>query len=128
MGRPRTPASVLEARGSFKKDPQRRRQDVVCDEPIGKPPAFLNEAERVCWLQIVADAPAGVLTKADSLIVEVTARLMAKVRKDGAKAGDRSQLILCLSKLGMTAVDRSRVTARKEETNAFAEFMTAKPN
>lgn len=45
MSRPRTPISVLEARGSTKKNPQRYRERIEAErnapkaEPVGPPPA-----------------------------------------------------------------------------------------
>jgi len=126
MARPRTPTNVLELRGSFAKDPQRRREDAETAGEIGDPPADFSDGERTAWSEIVQNAPLRVLTIADRQIVEITSRLMAESRENwldftAAKIG---RLEAMLGKLGMTPADRSRVSSGKDgnNRNAFADL------
>lgn len=64
-----------------------------------------------CWDALVRLAPAGVLKDSDAVIVELTARLWAKVRRGEGLAADATQLRTCLHTLGMTPAARGIVMA-----------------
>jgi hypothetical protein len=61
------------------------------------------------------------------VIVERVARLIAKMRDNTLSTAEGSQLLSGLGRLGMTPVDRARlsVTPRKEQKpeNTFASFL-----
>ena len=125
MPRPRKSTATLEASGAFKHNPDRRRTvdtEPTSSEPIGDAPSCLTEAQKECWNEIVANAQNGVLTKADRVAVELTARLMAKMR-DGTATGTENNTLLALtSRFGATPADRNRVTVPvSSKCNLFNE-------
>ena len=74
----------------------------------------MSELEKSLYLEIIAIAPPRVLANCDTAIVEVTARLWAKMRERTINAAETGLLIKCLGLLGMSPADRSKVTASKE--------------
>ena len=124
MARPRKPTAVLDARGAFKKDPQRKRHgEPIVKTPIGEAPADFNELQRAAYRQIMEQAPPGVLTSADTVTVEALANLLALFRSDRANfpipAYGRMQSLL--GTLGMTPADRSKLSiAPIQSENPFA--------
>lgn len=123
MARPRTATAVLDARGAFRKDPQRKR----ASEPDTKssfppsPPNYLTPAERKCWRQLVAIAPSGVLTGADVVKVELASRLLAEMREDyrSMSVGKLGRLSLELDRLGLSPSGRAGLTVDKPKENDF---------
>lgn len=117
MPKPRTPASILELKGAFKKNPARRRPpEPDGNGPIGDPPSRLSVDERKAWREVVRLAPARVLTGSDRLHVEQLARLMAE---QWANGGDlpttrAKRLDSLLAKIGMNPTDRSRLEVPPE--------------
>lgn len=112
MGRPRIPSNVLELKGAFDKNPQRRREDPKVEAGLGAPPDYFNEAESEIWREIEASAPEGVLARSDRIAVEMLVSLLVKFRaRESLKAAERAHMLNLLSRLGLTAADRSRVAA-----------------
>ena len=128
----RIPTAVLARRGTFKKNPSRRAargNEPLPNGPIGPPPACLKGKVLACWHELSGNAPAGVLTKADRLILELAARLLATVRASGApQAALSQQLRACLVSMGMTPVDRARVNTGPAEAPASAWDSIDRPN
>lgn len=126
MARPRTPTKVLDARGSFKANPQRRRDsEPEVREPIGNAPDYFAEDEHAAWQQIVNQAPMGVLTQADCLAVEAAAKLVAEFRREGTDfaAGKLGRLQAFLGQFGMTPSDRAKMSIEKpKDVNPFAQL------
>lgn len=133
MARNRTPSNILELRGAFDKNPQRRREEPQVESDLGQPPEHFDEARQAAWLEIVDMAPEGVLTKADRIAVEMLADLMVRYRAsmkpggDKFTSADRRDMLAVLARFGMTAADRSRVAApkEKEETGDLFDFLAA---
>lgn len=126
MGRPRTPTAVLELTGAFKKDPQRRAartNEPAPEGDLGPPPKHFNADLAAVWKELAATCPAGVLTSADRWLVELACSLMLNFRRSkGLVTGkELSQLVTCLSRMGMTPADRSRVGV-KQKDKAVSEF------
>lgn len=127
MGRPRTPSNILDARGAFDKNPNRRRVDEP--EPngeIGEPPKRFSAAELLAWSEIVSTCAAGVFCKSDRLAVEVAAVLLAMFRADpaGIPAAKLARLDSLMARFGMTPSDRSKVSAPKAPAvNPFAALV-----
>lgn len=128
MPRPRKPTALLELSGAFRKHPERKRpNEPKPTGPLGAPPSRLSPDDRVAWFELDAINPAGVLTNADRWLVELAARLMARLRQhglggeNGLSAGQLAQLNRCLSQMGMTPADRSKVSVivAREEPNPF---------
>lgn len=127
MARPRKPTAELELKGAFKKDPQRRRVDPKTSGPVGAPPPSLNLELHATWHELADQAPIDVLRSADRALLETATRLLFNFRRlpfdvlpEPALIG---QLLKCLSAMGMTPVDRSKVHAPKEKVdNPFAKY------
>jgi phage terminase small subunit len=127
MAKPRTPSTVLEARGAFDKDPSRRREDFEAGEFDPKPPTYFKAHQKAVWNEIVGVLPATVLQATDRMAVELAARLIAQFRKqDDAEvtSAQVAQIRTALAVLGMTPADRSRVSAKKQiPSNPFLDMM-----
>ena len=125
MPKPRTPTEILEKSGAFKKNPKRAESRVGEPQPreeLGPPVENLNELEDACWKQIVKISAPGVLKDSDQAIVEITARLWAKVKTGAALMNEVALLRMCLRELGMTPAARSLVNVKQEENgNEYAE-------
>ena len=127
MSRPRTPTKVLEARGSFKRHPERKRHgEPEVTEALGKCPKGFMEDQEGAWCDIVNTAPEGVLTSADSILVEVAALLLAEFRESPVDfpAAKLTRLEAILGKFGLNPSERSRMSIAPviEEVNPFDQF------
>ena len=126
MARPRTPTNVLDARGAFKKNPQRKRQDADTAGQLTGAPAHLTGAARQAWEEITRCAPRDVLTESDRLALELAAQLLAQFRTDPVEfpAAKLVRLEALLGKFGMTPADRAKVGGKKEapKGNPFADL------
>ena len=108
MARPRTPTKVLEMRGSYKRNPNRRREEPDVSGPLGDPPAYFSGAELAAWNEIASGAPRDVLTGSDHITVELAARLLADSRVNWVvfTAAKLARLEAMLGKFGMSPADR----------------------
>lgn len=124
MARPRKPTAELELRGAFRKDPKRRRKDPETAGPLGEPPAGWSEELKAVWYELADIAPIQVLRVRDRWIVETACRLMYAQRTDPDMSSAKlSQLLWCLSHMGMTPSDASKVHAPKEKQESpFSKF------
>lgn len=126
MARPRTPTNVLDARGSFKKHPERKRQDAEASGPLEASPDHINGEVLNAWNEIVESAPLDVLTNSDRISLEIAANLLAQFRSDpiGFTAAKLVRLEALLGKFGMTPADRAKVGGKKEapKGNPFADL------
>jgi hypothetical protein len=116
-GRPRTPTNLLDARGAFNKHPERRKDrkdEPVVTDPLGESPKTFTADQLQAWNDIVKMAPAGVLTKADTIAVENAARLLALERIGKASDAQGRRLDSLLGKFGMTPSERSKVSVPKK--------------
>lgn len=108
-GRPRTPAKILELRGSFRANPSRRRKDV---EGVGAfdphPPANLPQELCGCWREIVAQIPPEILSGSDATSVEQMARLLLQARMT-SDLGAIRELRQWFGQYGLTAAGRAKI-------------------
>jgi len=133
MARNRTPSNILELRGAFDKNPQRRREEPNVDSELGPPPEHFDDARCAAWAEVVDMAPEGVLTKSDRIAIEMLSDLLVRYRASMTPAGDkftsadRRDLLAILARFGMTAADRSRVAAptQKDETGDLLDVLAA---
>jgi phage terminase small subunit len=126
MGKPRTPTSVLEARGTFLHDPSRSRVDPDTSGPLGPPPEHFAPELQSIWNEIASIAPVDVLSNADRFLIELTCTLMNRLRSGLIKTPEYATLLSCLSRLGMSPADRSRVAAPSKSSkteNPFQSFV-----
>lgn len=118
-GRPRTPTDVLDAKGAFKKDPQRkaaRQNEPKPNGPVGEPPSYFDDFHRGIWGELIDECPERVLTKADRKHLELATRLTAKMRiVPGRMHRWLKFLGEALLMLGMNPID---VEAMKEDFRA----------
>jgi hypothetical protein len=78
MGRPRTPASVLQLRGGFLKHPERRREDPPGAAPFERePPAHLPQGVVPAWRHVAERLPMIAISSSDEIAVEQAARVLA---------------------------------------------------
>lgn len=110
----------LKLNGSIKANPARykdRTQVPVSNGDLGEPPAAMSKAAKNVWAELATQAPEGLLTFADRMLVELACSLICKMRNRRAVAtkGDQQLLLQTLSKLGLTPIDRDRVTVKPPE-------------
>jgi hypothetical protein len=126
MGRPKTPLDQLDPR-SVAKHKGRIEARLASPKPrgvLGRPSLWLTAAEKKIWKKLVKDAPAQ-LGESDRCLLEITVTLKAKLEDHTIENAQVTQLISCLSKLGMIPADR-RPTAdpKKKEEDPVDEFVT----
>ena len=125
MSRPRTPTAILEARGSFKRHPERARAragEPRPTTPLGGPPETLNAAAKTAWREMAATG--FWLTDCDGFLVEIAAGLMADQRAGTIDNPARACLVGTLSKLGFGPAERSKMRVPEvKESSAFDEFV-----
>lgn len=114
MGRPRTPTAVLDMTGAFREHPERKADRA--GEPtglpgVGDPPKHLTPREADIWNELAGYCAKGVLTVMDRPLLEQVCQLMARSRDRRKKMNgtERGMLVKCLSLMGMTPSDRSRL-------------------
>jgi hypothetical protein len=112
------PTALHEASGTYVKDPQRKRKS----EPhpragIGpaKPDASCDFSD--VWDELVDSICPGVLGNSDRIWLEITTRLLCEYRQNPTELSSAkiNQLQKGLSHLGMSPVDRTRITAQEQE-------------
>jgi len=117
MGRPRTATNILEAKGAFKAHPERRNKNepIVTDPFPKKAPSILTAEQIECWDQVVGMAPAGVLTSADVLIVEMIACLLSEYRQDREKFSPvkLGRLSSEINRIGLSPSSRAGLSVEK---------------
>jgi phage terminase small subunit len=134
MPRHRLPPSTAEASGAIERNPQRYRDRLnppTVDDPIGEPPNHFDDISRDLWREVVAMPAHGVLTSADRVLVEITVRLLRKLRRGERENGpitgiEVGHLRACLGSMGCTPADRSKVSGADEpqkEEDELAGFV-----
>ena len=125
MGRNRKPAELVAIDGSLEHDRKRysaRLHAPKKSNPLGNPPSHLPATQKKLWKELVKNTPAGVLTVADRFLVELTTGLLFKMRTGDISTGETSQLVSCLSRMGLTPSDRSKVSADAPDTRDDLEM------
>jgi hypothetical protein len=126
LGAKRTPTNILKMRGAYKKHPERLKErefEPIVTAPLGECPADLGPLVKATWDEIAKYAPAGVLTSADRLSVELAAVLLAAHRLGECGDKGRAQLIQLYGKFGMNPADRSKVQVPKQQpSNPFDQL------
>jgi hypothetical protein len=133
MGRNRLPTSSLVLNGSIDRNPKRYANRTTEPKPtgvLGPAPKQFDKGLKAIWQEFAKQVPAGVLTIADRGVFELTCRLIVKMRAGTISTGEGSQLISCLSRMGMTPSDRSKVSVAPGfadplvAPSPFAKFLT----
>ena len=127
MGRNRTPTSILDAKGAFNQNPQRRRPDEP--EPtgeLGNPPKFMTKDEKKIWRELSRRIAPGVAYADNRDPFVLLVRLTDKLYKDTASDTQQKTLINLWSKFGLTPADRSKVAVEKGSKSALSTFLSKK--
>lgn len=108
MPRRRTPADVARITGADRLHPGRHAaRSVPKVQPLGNPPDALTAAEKRAWKDFADDMPW--LARSDRHLVGIAARLAVLIQKGGAPLAAFTQMRLCLSSMGGTPTDRTKV-------------------
>lgn len=114
MANPRTPAAVARVTGADRLHPGRHKsRSTPKVKGLGDPPSYLGEIEQEAWRLFADEMPW--LGASDRAITETASRLRARMMTDpdmGVNA--LAQLRMCLSAMGGTPSDRSKVAAPEE--------------
>ena len=123
MGAPRKATKILDLKGAHKKNPQRARpNEPVVGVPFPKSPRLeLSDEQKIAWHEVVTMCPAGVLTGADIMAVEIVACLYEEFKSDysGMSAASLGRLCQEMGKLGLTPSGRAGLTVEKPKVNEF---------
>ncbi len=123
MPRKRTPSAVARVTGDTLKHPERyedRADPPIA--PLGHPPARMSEPEKEVWREFAELMPW--LGGSDRRMVGLACMLSVRVTEPDCPLGILAQLRLCLSSMGGTPVDRSRVQwGDDDEPDPASEFI-----
>jgi hypothetical protein len=117
MARPRTPTAILELRGSFLRNPNRkkaRKNEPLVTTPLPSPPTYLTSATAATWQEMKRYGYW--LTSADRCLVEIASTFVARYRVNELKSGDISLLIALLGKIGFSPKERGALNLPTEST------------
>lgn len=124
MGRPRTPTAVLDAKGAFIKDPQRKRpNEPNTDRPLGKAPEHLDAKEQALWNEIRKRLLPGVAKRSDRDAFESLVLLKSRERLGLILPAERGQLISLYGRFAMTPSDRSKVFVDTKPKSSLSDFL-----
>ena len=118
MSRPRTATAILDARGAFSKNPNRKRTDPKVTNPFpSRAPSNMNPLQVKWWHRIRKMVPQGVLTGADQLSVHLAAVLWCEFMVDAANmpSGRIAQMRGVMGTLGLSPSDRAKLAATPED-------------
>jgi hypothetical protein len=116
-----SPASLAHNRGYF----AGRLDSPKPRGVLGPPSRWLSDKEKKIWRQLVKNAPA-VLGESDRCLMEITVTLKAKLEDHSIENPQISQLVSCLTKLGMIPADRRPVAEpKKNDEDPLDEFINA---
>ena len=117
MARPRLPTAVLELRGSFLRNPNRkkaRENEPICTEPLPDPPRRLPKDVKAAWREM-RDRGGLWLTSADQYLVEIAATYMARHRNNECGSAETSLVIKVLNMLGFSPSERRKLNIKERE-------------
>jgi phage terminase small subunit len=128
MSRPRIPTAILEAKGSFDRNPALRRKDPETTGELGEAPVHFDADRTAIWHELSALLPLGVARNADRFSFELICDLMYQQRFQGIKSADLNALISLLRSFGLDPASRAKVatpvTTKDDDSNPFNRFKT----
>jgi hypothetical protein len=126
MTKRKVPTAILDARGSFRKNPSRRREaEPEVTGSLSAPPDDFTPAEAKAWHMLAEKAPLGVLTDSDWPTVVMAAKLWAEFMSDSASFNTSrlTRLHRILGDFGLNPSDRASLSIPKpKEANPFEQF------
>lgn len=124
MPNPRIPVQKAKATGADIKNPKRHSGRAAPKvAPLGAPPRHLTEAQAEVWRTFAEEMPW--LAKSDRAIVETATVLRARLMQNPEMGVNAlAQLRMCLSVMGGTPADRSKVgdTGDEDDDDESARF------
>ena len=123
MANPRTPKAVARITGADRLHPGRHAgRTEPATAPLGDMPEGMTPDEQEAWQALSDDMPW--LRRSDRGILRLAARLSVQAQQPGCTLGTFTQLRLCLSSMGGTPVDRSKVAVDgdNDSDDPAAEF------
>lgn len=128
MARNLTPTTILDAKGSFLKHPERERDaepSTANQDPLGGPPSYLSKEEKKVWKDVAKSLLPGVAFASDRFAFELLTKLVAKMRAGLMdKTSDMTTMISLFSRFAMTPADRSRVQVEKSKESSLSKFLS----
>lgn len=123
----RVPTEIKKLRGSYRTTPEKKFEPMPT-AAIGLAPKYFNQDERDCWNEIKRIIPENVLFESDRLCIEMASRILAKFRRrEDLSPSEWNKLASCISLMGMTPADRTRICAapseNKKDPNPFDAVM-----
>ncbi|MBR1033727.1 hypothetical protein JQ584_44970 [Bradyrhizobium liaoningense] len=114
MPRPRKPSARAQVEGRHLINAGRYKRNDLTGDAIGAPPSWLNEQQATAWRELAGELPW--LNASHRCIVGIASLLRARLQS-GAEMGTKSLslLRLCLSSMGATPADASKISWAAEE-------------
>jgi hypothetical protein len=117
MPRPRTPLAKAKTTGRTLHDPKRfkDRKEPVVKDPLGKPPKWMkNPSQREAWETLSSEIPW--LNSSHRAIVSIASQVFGKqIAGEEISVNALNLLRLCLSQMGATPTDSSKITLPDED-------------
>jgi hypothetical protein len=91
------------------------RADPVVKDPLGKPPKWMKKASQIeAWCTLAEEVPW--LNRSHRAVVGIASEVLGKlIAGEDVSVNGLNLLRLCLSQLGATPVDASKITMPEEE-------------
>ena len=124
MSRPRTPVAVADVTGAANRNPKRHSGRSNPKVPrLGSAPKSLTDDEVEAWEMFRDEMPW--LGKSDRTLVTIASRLRARMLTDPEiSVNVAAQLRMCMSSMGGTPADRSKISEPDEkDDDPAAEFI-----
>ena len=116
MGRHKLPSNVKKLKNTYREH-RENKDEPISEEPLGNAPDCLDDKQKQVWFELSEITPEGVLTDADRIIVEIATRMLTTLRTMGKlSVGEMGHLIGCLARMGLTPVDRAKISVKKTKT------------
>ncbi len=114
MARPRIPKARALVEGRHLVNPGRHKRNEPTADALGDPPSWLNDTQAAAWQQFAGELPW--LNHSHRALVEIASVVRARLQS-GEEVGTKalSLLRLCLSSMGATPVDASKVAWAAED-------------
>jgi hypothetical protein len=117
MPRNRVPLAKAKATGRTLHDPKRfkNRKEPVVKEPLGDPPKWMTDKfQREAWKTLASEIPW--LNSSHRAIVSIASQVFGKqIAGEEISVNALNLLRLCLSQMGATPTDSSKITVPDEE-------------
>lgn len=115
MPRPRLPQEVAKVTGADRRSPGRFKGRATPKvDPLGAPPKGFTKAQKDAWKAFADELPW--LAKSDRAMLQVACRLRAAMETEPEfPISGYAQLRMCLSAMGGTPTDRTKVASSDGE-------------